>query len=143
MLFRSLFDSIGYQPIGLLHLSVCLRVRHRCIVERDVVLFAERRKFFGCEVSPIICDDAVGHPEAIYLMNWTAVVAVELVMGTASIHLVNLSTAANKCVCPPLEDFLSGPTISSPHWANGQANGIVFNADAGACGFVADRKSVV
>ena len=72
------------------------------------------------------------------LMNWTVVVAVELVMGTASIHLVNLSTATSRCVCPPLEDFLSGPTISSPHWANGQASGIVFNADAGACGFVAN-----
>ena len=69
-------------------------------------------------------------------MKLTAVVAVELAMGTASIHLVNLSTATRRCVCPPLEDFLSGPTISSPHWAKGQASGIVFNADAGACGFV-------
>ena len=72
------------------------------------------------------------------LMKLTAVVAVELVMGTASIYLVNLSTATRRCVCPPLEDFLSGLTISSPHWAKGQASGIVFNADAGACGFVAN-----
>ena len=72
------------------------------------------------------------------LMKLTDVVAVELVMGTASIHLVNFSTATRRCVCPLLEDFLSGPTISSPHWAKGQASGIVFNADAGACGFVAN-----
>ena len=30
------------------------------------MLFAERPKFFGCEVSPIICDNAVGYSEAIY-----------------------------------------------------------------------------
>ena len=70
------------------------------------------------------------------LMNWIAVVAVELVMGTASIHLVNLSTATRRCVYPPLEDFLNGPTISSPHWAKGHASGIVFSANAGVCGFV-------
>ena len=37
-----------------------------------------------------------------------------------------------------LGGFLSGPSISSPHWVKGQASGIVFNADAGACGFVAN-----
>ena len=39
------------------------------------------------------------------LMKFTAVVAVEFVMGTASIHLVNLSNATRRWVCPPLEDF--------------------------------------
>ena len=32
------------------------------------------------------------------LMKLTAIVAVELVMGTASTHLVNLSTATRRCV---------------------------------------------
>ena len=32
------------------------------------------------------------------LMKLTAVRAVELVIGTASIHLVNLSTATSRCV---------------------------------------------
>ena len=65
----------------------------------------------------------------------TDVVAVELVIGIASIHFVNLSTATSRCVCPPGDDFLSGPTISSPHWANGHVNGMVLSADAGAWGF--------
>ena len=58
------------------------------------------------------------------LMKFTAVVAVELVIGTASIHLVNLSTATRRWVRPPLEGFLSGPTMSSPHVAKGHARGI-------------------
>ena len=56
----------------------------------------------------------------IHLMKLTVVRAVELVIGTASIHLVNLSTATNRCVRPPFEDFLSGPTMSSPEVANNQ-----------------------
>ena len=59
------------------------------------------------------------------LMKLTAVRAVELVMGTASIHLVNLSTAMSRCVLPPFDDFLSGPTMSSPQVANGQDSGMV------------------
>src|SRR3954465_4739561 len=66
------------------------------------------------------------------LMNLTAVRAVELVMGTASIHLVNLSTVTSRCVRPPFDDFLSGPTMSSPHVANVHDNGIVKSSDVGA-----------
>src|SRR3954470_19840114 len=70
------------------------------------------------------------------LMKLTAVTAVELVMGTASIHLVNLSNATRMCVLPPFDDFLSGPTISSPHVANCQDSGIVLSSEAGACGLL-------
>src|ERR1041385_9172332 len=70
------------------------------------------------------------------LMNLTAVRDVELVIGTASIHLVNLSTATNRCVLPPFEDFLSGPTMSSPHVVNDHDNGMVLSFDAGACGLL-------
>src|SRR3954466_960405 len=66
------------------------------------------------------------------LMKLTVVRAVELVMGTASIHLVNLSTATSRCVLPPFEDFLSGPTMSSPQVANGHDSGIVLSFEAGA-----------
>src|ERR1041385_7962066 len=72
------------------------------------------------------------------LMKLTAVRAVELVMGTASIHLVNLSTATNRCVVPPFDDFLSGPTMSSPQVANGQDSGMVLSSDAGVCGLLAN-----
>src|SRR4051794_7410877 len=65
------------------------------------------------------------------LMKLTAVRAVELVIGTASIHLVNLSTATRKCVLPPFDDFLSGPTMSSPQVANGQDSGMVLSSEAG------------
>src|ERR1041385_6550689 len=72
----------------------------------------------------------------INLMKLTAVRAVELVIGTASIHLVNLLTATSRCVLPPFDDFLSGPTMSSPHVANGHDNSMVLISDAGACGLL-------
>src|SRR3954471_22455220 len=65
------------------------------------------------------------------LMKLTAVRAVELVIGIASIHLVNLSTATKRCILPPFADFLSGPTMSSPHVAKGHDSGIVFSSDVG------------
>src|SRR3954462_7532685 len=68
----------------------------------------------------------------------TVVRAVELVMGTASIHLVNLSTATSRCVLPPFDYFLSGPTMSSPQVANGQDSGMVLSSEAGACGLLAN-----
>ena len=72
------------------------------------------------------------------LMKLTAVRVVELVIGTASILLVNLSTATSRCVQTPFEDFLSGPTMSSPQVANSQDNGMVLSSDAGACGLLAN-----
>src|SRR3954467_12628602 len=72
------------------------------------------------------------------LMKLTAMRVVELVIGTASIHLVNLSTPTSRCVRPPFEDFLSGPTMSSPQVANGQDSGMVLSSDAGACDLLAD-----
>src|SRR3954466_13560654 len=70
------------------------------------------------------------------LMKLTAVRAVELVIGTASIHLVNLSTATSKCVLPPFDDFLSGPTMSSPHVVSSQDSGTVLSSEAGVCGLL-------
>src|SRR4051812_22278552 len=72
------------------------------------------------------------------LMKLIAVRAVELVIGTVSIHLVNLSTATSRCVLPPLDDFLSGPTMSSPQVVNGQDSGMALSSDAGACGLLAN-----
>src|SRR3954465_7622106 len=72
------------------------------------------------------------------LMKLTAMRDVELVIGTASIHLVNLSTATSRCVLPPLDDFLSGPTMSSPQVANGQDSGMVLSSHVGACGLLAN-----
>src|SRR3954464_1257060 len=67
------------------------------------------------------------------LMKLTIVRAVELVMGTTSIHLVNLSSATSRCVLPPFDDFMSGPTMSSPQVANGQDSSMVLSSKAGAC----------
>src|ERR1041385_8681162 len=72
------------------------------------------------------------------LMKLTAVSVVELVIGTASIHLVNLSTATSRCVRPPFDDFLNGPTMSSLQVAKGHDNGMVLSSDAGACGLLAN-----
>src|ERR1041385_1749522 len=74
----------------------------------------------------------------INLRKVTVMRAVELVMGTASIHLVNLSTAMSKCVLPPFDDFFSGPTMSSPQVANDQDSGMVLSSDAGVCGLLAN-----
>src|SRR3954449_11395268 len=72
------------------------------------------------------------------LVKFTIVRAVELVMGTASIHLVNLSTATSRCVLPPFDDFLSGPTMSSPQVVNGQDSGMVLSSEARACDLLAN-----
>src|SRR3954463_8975534 len=63
-------------------------------------------------------------------MNLTAVGPSSFLIGRASIPLVNLSTAARRWVKPPLA-VLNGPTMSSPHTANGQVIGIVLSDDAG------------
>src|SRR5664279_3518670 len=71
-------------------------------------------------------------------MKFTTHVAAAHVIGIASIHLVNLWTATRRRVCLPGEDFFRGPTMSSPHWAKGQARGIVCSSVAGTCGRVAN-----
>src|ERR1041385_7181228 len=76
--------------------------------------------------------------KSIDLIRFAAVRAVVLVMGAASIHLVNLSTATSRWVIPPFEDFLSGPTMSSLQMANGHEGGMVLNSEAGACGLLAN-----
>src|SRR3954462_8222153 len=77
------------------------------------------------------------------LMKLTAIRVVELVMGTSSIHLVNLSTATSRCVLPHFDDFLSGPTMSSPQVANGQDSGMVLSSEAGMCGLLANFWQVM
>src|SRR3954465_14187361 len=72
------------------------------------------------------------------LMKLTAMRVVEVVIGTASIHLVNLSTATSRCVLPPFDDFLSGTTMSSPQVVNCQDSGMVLSSEAGACGLLAN-----
>src|SRR3954466_14088233 len=97
-------------------------------------------KFAAVKFVPLFVMMLCGTPDLkmMDLMKLTAVRAVELVIGTASIHLVNLSTATSRCVRPPFEDFLSGPTMSSPQVANGQDSGMVLSSDAGACGLLAN-----
>src|ERR1041384_3594803 len=72
------------------------------------------------------------------LRKLTVVRVVELVMGTASIHLVTLSTATSRCVLLPFDDLLSGPTMSSPQVANDQDSGMVLSSEAWACGLLAN-----
>src|SRR3954469_7313819 len=80
----------------------------------------------------MLCDTP--NLKMIDLMKLTAVRAAKLVMGTALIHLVNLSTATRRCVPPPFDDFLSGSTMSSPQLAKAQDSGMVLSSDAAACG---------
>src|SRR3954462_8111290 len=55
------------------------------------------------------------------LIKLIAVQASRILIGLASIHLVNLSTATSTWV-KPLLPTLSGPTISNPQTAKGQTN---------------------
>src|SRR4051812_5133798 len=75
-----------------------------------------------------------------YLMKLTVLRAVELVMRTASIHLVNLSNATSRCVLPPFDDFLGGPPMSSPQVANVQDRGMVLGSEAGGGGMLSAGK---
>src|SRR3954462_9812323 len=63
-------------------------------------------------------------------MNLAAVGPSSFLIGLASIHLVNLSTATSKCVMPPLA-VLNDPTMSRPQTANGHVIGMVLSAEAG------------
>jgi hypothetical protein len=68
------------------------------------------------------------------MMSWmksTACLEPILARGFASIHLVNLSTAASRWVKPP-SAFLKGPKRSRPHTTNDQVMGIVWSPYAGA-----------
>src|SRR3954452_14179839 len=56
--------------------------------------------------------------------NLRAVAPSSFLMGLASIHLVNLSTATSRCVNPH-GAVCNGPTMSSPQTANNQVIGIV------------------
>src|ERR1041385_233398 len=63
-------------------------------------------------------------------MNLTLVGQSSFLISLASIHLVNLSTATNKCFMLPLA-VLNGPTMSRPQTANGHVIGMVLSAEAG------------
>jgi hypothetical protein len=64
------------------------------------------------------------------LTNFRVVLPSSFLMGLASTHFVNLSTATRRCVNPEGAIF-SGPTMSSPQTAKGQVIGIVCSAVAG------------
>src|SRR3954454_14854074 len=70
------------------------------------------------------------------LRNLVAVFPSAFLIGLASIHLVNLSTATSRYLCPDLA-VLNLPIMSSPQTANGQVIGIVFNAEPGMCDWLA------
>ena len=59
--------------------------------------------------------------------NYTAYSDLILVMGQASIHLENLSTATSMWVKPP-SSFCNDPKRSSPHTAKGHVMGMVYKA---------------
>ena len=68
----------------------------------------------------MVSDDTVRNakPVDVSRKNLTASSERMLVMGLASIHLVNLSTAMSRLVKPP-GPFLRDPTMSRPQTANG------------------------
>ena len=94
----------------------------RGIIELDAHFAAPEFYLAGREVRAIISDDVVGDAVSVYTGPDSAVL-----IGLASIHLVNLSTMTSKYFflwVPPLR----GPTMSSPQTAKGHVMGIVWRA---------------
>ena len=115
----------GLSPwrIRLLALSTCPFVRG---CPTDAQSFRELLEVVTYEVGLVVGDDGVGHAD-LYTMsrkNLTASLESIVVRELASIHLVNLSIATSRWVNPP-GAFLSGPTMSRPHTANGHVMGMV------------------
>ena len=113
---------------------------HRSQVEADARDGAILRERALGKVGAVIRDDvvwdAVAHrdildePDSCRLVQLLGWPCSNFLIGRASIHLVNLSTATSKCVMPP-RAVLKGPTMLSPQTAKGQAIGMVRSAEAG------------
>ena len=86
------------------------------LVRLDAHIFALEFNLVGREVHAVISDDAVGDAVTVYnppFMKSITGPDSAVLIGLASIHLVNLSTMTSKYFClwvPPLR----GPTMSSP-----------------------------
>src|SRR3954452_13150201 len=70
------------------------------------------------------------------LRNLVVVFLSDFLIGLASTHLVNLSTATRRWAKPE-GAVLNLPTMSSPQAANGQVMGIFFSAELGRCVWLA------
>ena len=103
------------------------------------MLFAEGPEFFGCEVGPIVCDDAIGNPEAIYdgLDEIDCCSGSQTCDGYCFNSLGEFVDCHQEMCVPSLGGFSEWPDHIKSPLGKRQAIGIFFNADAGACGFVA------
>ena len=99
---------------------------HRRHIEPDFGTAAKLRQLTDGKVCAVVSDNAVRNAEpGCYLDDeLRSCSSVEFLMGFASTHFVNLSTATSRWVKPPLA-VLKGPTMSSPQTAKGQVMGIV------------------
>ena len=82
----------------MLDLTVSMWVFDRGLVDSDTVSITEVQELLPGEVSPVVSDDAVRNAEPVddVEKELTASSKRMLVMGLASIHLVNLSTATSR-----------------------------------------------
>ena len=92
----------------------------RCPVNPDPVSFRKLLEVVTCEVGPVVGDDGIGHAESVddVQEEFDGLLGVDRGYRFSLYPFVNLSIATSKWVNPP-GAFLSGPTMSRPHTANG------------------------
>ena len=84
--------------IGTLDLTIGTRVSDRGPVDSDAVPITEVQELLPGEVSPVVSDDAVENAKPVDDAEEEFAASSErmLVMGLASIHLVNMSIATSR-----------------------------------------------
>ena len=130
---ETFLDAITYETIGFFNLAVCLRVSNGCKADVDPSFLAELHELSRSEVGAIIGDDAMRDPEP------------------ARNHLEEVDSCSGSLACDwycfdPLSKFVDcdeqmcvvavgrprqRTNHVDPHWANGQAMGIMLSSVTG------------
>ena len=98
----------------------------RCPIDSDPVSFRELLEVVTSEVGPVVGDDGIGHAESVNNVQeeLDCFLGVDRGYRFCLYPFCELSIATSKWVNPP-GAFLSGPTMSRPHTANGHVMGMV------------------
>ena len=96
--FKPRLNTLQNYAISALYLSIGLRMRHRCHIEPDFGTAAKLRQLTDGKVCAIVSDNDVrnAEPGSYSTMNFVAVAPSSFLMGFASTHFVNLSTATSR-----------------------------------------------
>jgi hypothetical protein len=105
---------------------------HRFKVKADSVVMAILFNLFLRQLAAIVGEDATWDTKSYHnvFQFFKAVLLSSFLMGLASTHFVNLSTATKRCIIPKGVVF-SSPTMFNPQTAKGQVIGIICSSVAG------------